>query len=163
MMANDTLDICLTRADEAEPVVEVARQARVFSDEEVVTVGEMVQDWVTKGEDSSYRFLSCRLDGRVVGFAAYGRRWLTNGTFDLYWLGASSNAQRRGVGSALIAQVEQNVRAMGGRLLIVETSDRPAYEPARRFYDAHGYRREALIEDFYDVGDSLVVYSKRLD
>ena len=65
--------------------------------------------------------------------------------------------------SALLARVEQAVRALGGRLLIVETSGQPEYESARRFYAAHGYRREALIADFYDVGDDLWLYSKRLD
>jgi ribosomal protein S18 acetylase RimI-like enzyme len=48
-------------------------------------------------------------------------------------------------------------------LLIVETSSQPDYEPARRFYDAHGYRREAVIADFYSVGDSLVLYSRKLN
>jgi ribosomal protein S18 acetylase RimI-like enzyme len=51
---------------------------------------------------------------------------------------------------------------MSGRLLIVETSSSPEYEPARRFYESHGYRRQATVEDFYDEGDHLVLYSKRL-
>jgi len=104
-----------------------------------------------------------RLDGRVVGFACYGPRSLTRGTFDLFWIGTAPGAQRKGVGHALIEAIEYAIRSLGGRLLIVETSDRPEYEPARRFYASHGYRREALVQDFYDVGDSLILYSKKLD
>jgi ribosomal protein S18 acetylase RimI-like enzyme len=46
---------------------------------------------------------------------------------------------------------------------LVETSSRPEYEPARQFYESHGYRREAVVADFYAEGDSLVLYSKRLE
>lgn len=155
-------NIGATRADEVEQILDVARDARVFDAEEVETVGELVRDYLAKGQASSYRFLSCRLDGRVVGFACYGPRPLTRGTFDLYWIGIAPSAQRRGVGTALLRQVELDVRALGGRLLIVETSSRPEYEPARRFYDAQGYRCEAMVGDFYDVGDHLVLYSKNL-
>jgi len=158
-----TLEIGAARADEADQIVQVARDAQVFTTEEVDTVRELLDDYIAKGGASQYQYLACRLDGQVVGFACYGPRSLTRGTFDLFWIGASSSAQRRGVGSALIARVEQSVRAQGGRLLMVETSGLPEYEPARSFYDSHGYRREAFIADFYDVGDGLVLYSKKLN
>jgi ribosomal protein S18 acetylase RimI-like enzyme len=163
MAANNNLELGPTRADEAEQIVNVARQAQVFNAEEIAAVDELLQEYLAKGQASQYFFLSCRIDGQVAGFACYGPRSLTQGTFDLYWIGTAPSAQRRGVGAALIRQVEQNVRALGGRLLIVETSSQPDYEPARRFYDAHGYRREAVIADFYSVGDSLVLYSRKLN
>lgn len=162
MTTAGNIDLGPTRADEVEQVVNVAREAQVFNAEEIAAVEELVQDYVAEGEASSYHFVSYRLDGRVVGFACYGPRSLTRGTFDLYWIGTAPSAQRRGVGTELVRQVEQNVRSLGGRLLIVETSSRPEYESARRFYDSHGYRREAVIADFYDEGDNLVLYSKKL-
>jgi len=156
------LEVGVTRADEVQAVVGVAREARVFTTEEVAAVDEMARDHVARGEASQYHFLSCRLEGKVAGFACYGPRSLTRGTYDLFWLGTADWAQRRGVGHALIAQVEERVRALGGRLLIVETSNLPEYAPARRFYDAHHYHQEALIRDFYDQGDDLVLYSKKM-
>lgn len=162
MTMTDKVEVGATRVDEAEQVVGVAREAHVFNEEEVTAVEELVQDYIARSEASQYYFLSYRLNGRVVGFACYGPRSLTRGTFDLYFIGTAPSAQRRGVGAELLRQVEQNIRAMGGRLVIVETSSVPEYEPARRFYDAHGYRREAIIADFYDEGDSLVLYSKKL-
>ena len=161
-LANN-IEIGATRADEADQIMAVARGAQVFTTEEIDTVKELLDDYIAKGSVSQYHYLSCRLDGRVVGFACYGLRALTRGTFDLYWIGTASSVQRQGVGAALIAQVERNVRAMGGRLLIVETSSSSEYEPARRFYDSHGYRRQVIIEDFYAEGDGLVLYSKKLN
>ena len=159
----DSLVVEVTPADEAVQIVGVAREAGVFSDEEIAVVRELMDDYVAKGGASSYRFLSCRQGGRVVGFACYGRRSMTQSTFDLYWICSAPSAQHKGVGGMLLRQTEQNICALGGRLMIVETSSLPEYEPARRFYDSHGYRREAVIQDFYAEGDGLVLYSKKLN
>jgi len=159
----DNIEIGATRADEVEQIVSVTREAQVFSAEEIAAVEELIDDYIAKGDASTYHFLSYRLNGRVVGYACYGRRSLTESTFDLYWICSAPSAQRKGVGYALLQQTEQKIRAMGGRLVIVETSSLPEYEPARRFYESHGYRREAVIEDFYAKGDSLVLYSKKLN
>jgi hypothetical protein len=58
--------------------------------------------------------------------------------------------------------VEAEVQAQGGRLLMIETSDTPAYAAARRLYESSGYRREATIHDFYAPGDSLLIFAKHL-
>jgi hypothetical protein len=58
--------------------------------------------------------------------------------------------------------VEAEVQALGGRLLLVETSSTPAYAAARWFYESSGYRCEATIHDFYALGDDLVIFSKDL-
>ena len=163
MNSTDKIEIGATRADEVEQIVGVTHEAQVFDAEEIATVQELVDDYAARGDASIYRFLSYRLNGRVAGYTCYGKRSLTDSTFDLYWICSAPSAQRNGVGHALLQQTEREIRAMGGRLLIVETSSSPEYEPARRFYDSHSYRREAVIEDFYDEGDGLVLYSKRLN
>jgi ribosomal protein S18 acetylase RimI-like enzyme len=163
MNSTDKIEIGATRADEGEQIVGVTREAQVFSAEEIAAVQELVDDYVANGDASTYRFLSYRLDGRVVGYTCYGKRSLTDSTFDLYWICSAPSAQRKGVGHALLQRTEQEIRAMGGRLVMVETSSLPEYEPAWRFYDSHGYRRQAIIEDFYAEGDGLVLYSKKLN
>ena len=156
-------EIGATRADEATSIIQLAREAQVFDNEEIAAVEELVGDYVAKGDASPYRFLSCRQEGRVLGFTCYCARSLTRSTFDLCWICSAPDAQHQGVGGALLRQTEQAIRLQGGRLLLVETSSRPEYEPARRFYESHGYCREAVVADFYAEGDSLVLYSKRLE
>jgi ribosomal protein S18 acetylase RimI-like enzyme len=163
MNSTDKIEIGATRADEAEQIVGVTREAQVFSADEIATVQELMDDYIANGDASTYYFLSYRLNGRVAGYACYGRRSLTESTFDLYWICSAPSAQRKGVGHALLQRTEQEIRAMGGRLVMVETSSLPEYEPARRFYDSHGYRRQVIIEDFYAEGDGLVLYSKKLN
>jgi ribosomal protein S18 acetylase RimI-like enzyme len=98
----------------------------------------------------------------MLGYACFGPHSLTQGTYDLYWIVVDPTAQGHGIGHALLARVEAEVQARGGRLLLVETSGTPAYAPARRFYESSGYRCEAVVHDFYAPGDDLLIFSKDL-
>jgi len=100
--------------------------------------------------------------GRVQGFACCGPHPLTEGTFDLYWIAVDPDARRQGVGRALLSQVGTEVKARGGRLLMIETSGLPSYTPTREFYESCDCRREAVIRDFYAPGDDLVIFVKEL-
>ncbi len=158
------IQIRITRPEEAPAILAIADTVGVFDREEVAIVDELLREYVGDGpEKSGYYFLSCVQDGRILGFACYGPRAMTRGTYDLFWICSARGEQGKGVGSALLREAEQAVRAAGGYLMIVETSSTPDYEAARRFYEAHAYRREAVIQDFYSKGDGLILYSKRLE
>lgn len=62
----------------------------------------------------------------------------------------------------LLSRAEMEIQRRGGRLLLIETSDLPVYASARRLYQSSGYRLEAVVQDFYGPGDSLLIYSKKL-
>lgn len=162
-MTDPELEVRTTLPEDADAIRTIAGSTGVFSTEEVATVDELLQAYLSQGpQQSGYAFLSCVADGHVVGFACYGPRPLTSGTFDLYWISVDPTAGRRGVGGALSAQVAREVKAQGGRLVVAETSGLPAYEPARRFYESHGYERAAIVADFYAPGDDMVIYVLRV-
>jgi ribosomal protein S18 acetylase RimI-like enzyme len=98
----------------------------------------------------------------VLGFATWGPRDLSGKGYDLYWIATRSGRQRRGVGRALLAAVEEQVQARNGYWIWIETSDTAPYAPAHGFYESCGYRRALALPDFYRDGDGLVVYIKRL-
>ena len=54
------------------------------------------------------------------------------------------------------------LKARAARLLIVDTSSLPAFDGARAFYPALGFREEARIRDFWTDGDDKVTFAKRL-
>ena len=68
----------------------------------------------------------------------------------------------QGLGRRLMDFAEADIAARGGRLSVVETSSRPAYEPTRAFYERLGYSQAACIADFYGPGDDKVVFTKSL-
>ncbi len=98
----------------------------------------------------------------VVGAVAYGQTPMTEGTYDLYWIACDPARQRTGVGTALLGAMEDDLRRRGARLLRVETSGTPAYQPTRAFYGRFRYRETARLPDFYRPGDDLVIFTKRL-
>lgn len=151
--------IRLTRGADWIQVLSLA--SAFFTEEEVACVHELLDIYLHRPGQREYTFLSCEDGNRVVGFACYGPTPLTKATFNLYWICVDRDDRKHGVGSSLLANIEDRVRQHGGSLLLVETSSQPAYVPARRFYSAHGFHRVARIQDFYSEGDDLLVYSKR--
>ena len=141
----------------------ITANTSVFSPQEVVCVDELWNEYLAGGsEKSGYYFLVDKEENQVLGYACYGPRSLTSGTFDLYWIAVDPGARRGGVGRKLLAACEEDVRRLGGRLIVLETSGLPEYLPTRQFYISTGYTQEAVIRDFYKAGDDLVIFTKHL-
>lgn len=114
-------------------------------------------------EPADYEFVAAFDDaGTLDGYCCYGATPGTDGTYDLYWIAVDPARQGRGVGSALLAEVERRLGEREARMLVVETSGRDAYEPTRRFYGARGYDVTARLRDFYGPADDRVVYTRYL-
>ena len=155
----------ITRATgkDQEAILAIATDVGIFTPTEISCVHELLQAYLTQPDHGGYDFLVCRNGEGALGFACYGPHPLTEGTFDLYWLCTARQAQGQGIGGALLGCVEEEVRTQGGRLLLVETSSTPAYAPARRFYEGHGFRYESVVHDFYSPSDDLLIYAKRIN
>lgn len=110
-----------------------------------------------------YEFVGAFAEGdRLDGYACFGPTPGTDGTYDLYWIAMDPASQQSGGGSALLSAVEQQLSEREARLVVVETSSRPDYGPARRFYERRGYTAAARLRDFYAPNDDRIVYVKRL-
>jgi ribosomal protein S18 acetylase RimI-like enzyme len=100
--------------------------------------------------------------GSLAGYCCYGATPGTEGTYDLYWIAVDPAQQGCGVGSALLAEVEQRLGQRQARMLVVETSGRDEYKATRQFYGARGYDVTARLRDFYAPADDRVVYTRYL-
>jgi ribosomal protein S18 acetylase RimI-like enzyme len=109
-----------------------------------------------------YEFVGAFEEERLVGYACFGATPATDGTYDLYWLAVDPAVQGRGIGRALVRDVEEKLIARGGRLLVVETSSRPDYAGTRRFYARSGYAEAARVRDFYAPADDRILLTTRL-
>lgn len=155
-------DIRETLSRDTDEILRIAADQPLFTEEEVETVGELLEDYLELPDHNGYAFLTASLDGEVVGFACYGATPLTHGTFDLYWICVDRRFSRRGIGRGLIGRVVQEVRALGGRMIVLDTSGTPEYEPTRAFYRSVGFVPIATVPDFYRPDDDLVIYCRRL-
>ena len=148
-------------AKDREPLAELLGRIDTFSPPEVSCALELI-DLALTSNKSDYQVLVATKGNKVVGYICYGPTPMTVGTFDLYWIASAPEVRGQGVGSALVAAMEGDLRKRGARLLRVETSAMEAYGPTRGFYEAMQYKEEARFRDFYKVGEDLIILSKRL-
>jgi len=139
---------------------QLTRGTGLFREEEVATAVELLDESLAGDDD--YQFAGAFEDDQLVGYACWGPTPGTEATHDLYWIVVDRKHQGRGIGTQLLAEVEQRLTTHDARLIVVETSSRPDYEPTRGFYEARGYTRTATIPGYYAPGDDLVIYTKDL-
>lgn len=151
-----------TEADSGE-IISLIERAGVFGRVDVECVQELLDAYLHKPDRGGYEFLAYGQDGHLLGIACYGPTPLAQGAFDLYWLCVAPEAQGRGIGRALMAEVEASIRSRGARMLVIETSGTPSFRPARSFYLSIGCQRQATIPDYYAPGDDLVIFIKRFE
>ena len=151
------------RPEDCEHVRQIVTSTGFFSEAEIDIAVELVEDRLTKGQQSDYAFLLAEQDGKVAGYTCFGHIDGTVSSYDLYWIAVHQDARNQGVGRILLRKSEDMIAAQGGRRVYVETASRDQYAPTRAFYERCGYRQEALLEDFYGPGDGKVIYIKVLN
>lgn len=145
------------------PLRSILEATKVFRSEELEVAQDLMEFSLTNPVQEDYEIYSdVDEKGRVLGYYCIGPTPMTEGTFDLYWIASDPAVHGQGVGTRLLRHCEELVRQKGGRLIVVETSSQPSYEPTRRFYLRRGYREEARIRAYYKAGDDLVIYTKNL-
>jgi len=149
--------------EDRHPILAAARSVGVFNTEEVNTVNELFDGYLRDPQQSGYNFLACKDEaGAVLGFACWGPTSLSKGAVDLYWICTAQSAQGQGVAALLFQAVEEQARLLGRWLLVIWTSNRDEYAPARNFYLRMGCDLAAQLKDFYDRGEDLCVYTRRV-
>lgn len=133
-----------------------------FTPAEVACALELVDLALERPAQTDYRFRIAAEGDAVVGYICYGPTPMTEGTFDLYWVASDPGARTKGVGSALVAAMEADLRAERGRLIRVETSAQEAYGATRKFYAKNAYVEVARVPEFYKPGDDLVILAKKI-
>jgi GNAT superfamily N-acetyltransferase len=142
-------------------ILDITRTVGVFNDEEVATVDELFQGYITDPIKSGYNFLIGLEGENILGFACWGPTSLTKGTVDLYWIATAPEAQGKGVGRSLFNAVEDAARAIGRWQAVIWTSSSEPYAAARALYGRMGCKLMTQIPDFYDDGEDLCVFFKR--
>jgi ribosomal protein S18 acetylase RimI-like enzyme len=144
-------------------ILAIVSKISQFSKEDQICIAELWQESLnSKTDPDRYHFLVAENDNKIVGFACFGHRPLTQGSYDFYWLGVDPEFQHQGIGHALMNAVEDKIKQAGGYLVILETSSMREYAFTRKAYQNFGYQQVAEIPDFYEPGDGLVIYVKRL-
>ena len=145
-----------TVPEDTPSLVTLAEGTAVFKPMEIQALREVLDDYHAHEKEIGHRCATCEKDGKIIGFAYYAPAAMTDRTWYLYWIAVTRATQARGIGSGLLRHAEDDIRRRHGRVLFIETSSLPHYEPTRRFYLKHGYDREAVLRHVFREGFACV-------
>jgi len=155
-----------TPAD-APAVVALAVASELFPPEEAGAVETLLAEFFAGRAEQGHTCLvddANPTDGHrgLRAVAYYQPLAATDRAWELLMIGVHRDRHRQGVGARLLGHVEDDLRARGQRLLLVQTSADPAFDRARAFYAALGYDEEARVRDYFGDGDDMVLFRRAL-
>jgi len=134
-----------------------------FYDFEIEVALSLADETFTHGEEKSgYYWIKLMEEGEIIGFATFGPNPSSVHSWDIYWIAMHKEQRNKHYGSLILKESEDRIRSLGGKIVWIETSGRPLYEPTRYFYVRNGYELEATLREFYGPGDPKLVYRKEL-
>jgi len=148
------------KPSDATKIENILTRTPNFTYNEVVVAMELINIAVSNPAQTDYHIFVFEKDGEVLGYHCIGKRPLTDGVFDLYWIVSDQLSGVKGIGKSLLQNAEEFLIQNKGRWLLAETSSRENYSATRNFYFRNNYSIISEIKDFYSVGDHLLVFGK---
>ncbi len=148
------------KPDDVPEIESILRKIKNFSEEEVNVAMELVNAAASDPNQKDYNVFVYEEGSEIIGYHCTGKRPLTDAVYDLYWIVTNPDYENRGIGKTLIEHAENFVLKNKGRWLLVETSSRDSYEGTRNFYLRNNYSILSEINDFYSLGDRLIIFGK---
>ena len=151
-----------TLPDDTPTLVAQATATGMFKSYEIEALQEVLDDYHAVNHIHGHVGRTLMDAGAIVGFAYFAPAAMTDRTWELWWIVVDPSRQGQGLGSKMLAEIEREVKSLGGRILLIDTSSQPLYVQTRQFYLKHAYSLAAQVPDFYADGDDKVIFAKRL-
>ncbi len=152
-------------ASDLNRIKDIAVAAEMFTPQEVEFFDDMLHGALDGSLDGHHWLVAGSDSKSVVGAAQFAPEPFADRMWNLYFIAVDPAHQGLGIGSALMAHAEADLRGRGEeitRTLVVETSSTDQYARTRQFYLGLGYDEEARIRQFYGPDDDKVVFWKSL-
>lgn len=157
------LTIRRTEQADRDTIAAFVTHTGFFRDDEITIAIEVLDEALADGPTGDYQSYTAIDDtGCAIGWICWGQTPCCVGTYDIYWIAVDKRIQAKGIGRALMQFAEDTIRAVGGRLLVIETAGKAKYDATRAFYLRIGYFEAARLPEFYAPGDDKIVYLRKL-
>ncbi|MGE0529425.1 MAG: GNAT family N-acetyltransferase [Bdellovibrionales bacterium] len=143
-------------------LVALSASSGLFKPDELDAIQWMLDVYHTTNAANGHNIIAYEEGGTLVGIAYFAPKVFTDRVWELLMIAVDESRHRQGIGSSLLVTVEDAVRALDGRLLLIETSDKSSFERTRLFYRKHGYVEVAHIPDYFADGDGKASFIKRV-
>ncbi|PKP53525.1 MAG: N-acetyltransferase [Bacteroidetes bacterium HGW-Bacteroidetes-1] len=150
-------------SSDPDTIERLIRSSGFFYENEIPVARSLAEETLQQGEKSGYKFIFAEQDGKTVGYAAYGFVDGTDATYDLYWIAVDDSLRGKGIGKGILLKLIQSLKEENARHLIAETSSLKKYDPTRNFYLKTGFVQQAVLPDFYRLGDDKIFFVLKLN
>lgn len=133
----------------------------LFNTDEIKFMSDLLDNYFSESLGEGHYWIVGG-DSSIVSAAYYAPEPFGQNVYNLYFIGVLPNQQGKGIGSSMLEYVENHLRQIGQRLLLIETSGLAIFEKTREFYLKNNYEKEATIREYYKEGDDKVIYRKKL-
>lgn len=148
------------KQSDIKPIENMLHRIPNFNSTEVEVAMELVNIACSNSLQNDYHIFVREIDDNILGYYCIGLRPLTDAVYDLYWIVADPESGIKGIGKSLLEHAETFVDERNGRWLLIETSSKENYSGSRNFYLRNNYSIISQINDFYAIGDNLLVFGK---
>lgn len=148
--------------EDTPALVALACSSELFSVEELPAIQAMLDDYHATKIHLGHSILTYVEGNLLLGIAYFAPREFADRVWELLMIAVDAQRHREGIGSQLLLAVEDAVRKVNGRMLLIETSDQTTFERTRRFYRKHNYEDVARIPDYFSDGEGKVSFIKRM-
>ncbi|WP_020473862.1 GNAT family N-acetyltransferase [Zavarzinella formosa] len=148
--------------EDTEALLAMTAATGVFKPFEVDTLREVLDSYHEYNRETGDRCFVIESDGEALGFEYHSLEPMTDRSWMLWWIVVRPDKHGRGLGRQLMAFMEEDAIKAGARVMFLETSSLPSYEPTRQFYLSVGYEITGQIRDYYAAGDDMVMFRKPL-
>lgn len=146
-----------------EPIYNLLERSGFFYEYEINICMKMMEETLYDEEqDDDYIWMVAENNNDIVAFLCYGKNPLSTHSWDVYWIAVDKSYKDRGIGTILLKDCEKKILMSGGEYIWIETSGRPKYVSTHKFYQSKEYEKIAELPEYYDRGDSKIVYRKKI-
>lgn len=98
----------------------------------------------------------------VIGVIGYSLDYYETNNYWLGWFYIHKEYKGKGYGKKLLEYIIKKLKSKGVRKLFVNTSSNKFYRRALKMYLKYGFKKEAVIRDYYEDGENQIILSKTI-
>lgn len=146
--------------DDLWPALEIIKD---FDEDDYECARESIQN---KGLDDLYVLAN---EEEIIGITGFTLAEETHYSYWLDWTYLAEKHKKQGLGKQMLEELFEILRQQDCRKLFVQLSDYndpedgPIYADALKFYGAMGFNEELVHQDYYEQGESQLIYSYVFD
>lgn len=147
---------------ELESAVAIFRSLpHYFYDRDIKRVYADIKDWLNN-RPAGVKYFAGFLEDQLVSCLGYRQDLGAHQVYHLSHFAVISSLRGQGIGSKMLGFVEDHLTQIGARVIVVWTSPLAYTQDTRAFYNAKGYQHTANIPDYWQDGDPLAFYIKKI-